>query len=145
MGHTYSANFFHIVFATKHRDDAITKPDALWAYSAGIVRNIGADPLSIGGTSNHVHLLLRVPPHFSIAETTQKIKANTSRWLRESGRWEGWQEGYGSFSVSVSNRGAVCRYIRNQAQHHAVRSFEEEFINLLTRSGIVFDKASVFD
>lgn len=145
MGHTYSANFFHIVFATKHRDNVILDADGLWAYNAGIIGNIGADPISIGGTSHHVHLLLRVPPQISIAETTQKIKANTSRWLRGSGRWEGWREGYGSFSVSVPNRGAVCRYIRNQAKHHAVRSFEEEFLSLLTRSGIAFDKATIFD
>ena len=144
LGHTYSANLFHIVFATKHRDDSISDPGALWAYVAGITRNIGADPLAIGGTSNHIHLLLRLPPHISVAETTQKIKANSSRWLRESGRWESWQEGYSSFSVSVSVAGSVRRYIQNQPQHHATRSFEDELIDLLARGEIAFEKSEVF-
>jgi putative transposase len=144
LAHTYSANLFHIVFATKHREDAIRAPIALWAYTPGIARSIGADPLSIGGTCNHVHLLLRLPPQFSIAEATQKIKSNSSRWLRDAGRWEGWQEGYGSFSVGVSSRGAVCRYIRNQAQHHAKHTFEDEFVSLLIRGGIEFDRSQLF-
>jgi putative transposase len=94
MGHTFSANIFHIVFATKHRDNAISNPDPLWAYSGGIVRNIGAESIAIGGTQNHVHLLLRLPPHIAVAEATQKIKANSSRWSHESGKWLGWQEGW---------------------------------------------------
>jgi putative transposase len=145
MGHTFSVNIFHIIFATKYRDDAIANPDGLWAYSGGIVRNIGAESIAIGGTQNHVHLLLKLPPHIAVAEATQKIKANSSRWLREAGNWRGWQEGYGSFSVGASNIGAVCRYIRNQPRHHAEKSFEDEFIALLTRGGIAFDPSNVFD
>ncbi|MFZ0706391.1 MAG: IS200/IS605 family transposase [Candidatus Korobacteraceae bacterium] len=145
MGHTFSANIFHVVFATKHRDNAILNPDELWAYTAGIMRNIGAESISIGGTQNHVHLLLRLPPHIAVAQAAQKIKANSSRWLRESGRWEGWQEGYGSFSVGISSLGAVCRYIRNQPRHHAKQSFEDEFMALLTRGRIVFDPSTVFE
>jgi putative transposase len=125
--------------ATKHRDNAISNPDPLWAYSGGIVRNIGAESIAIGGTQNHVHL------HIAVAEATQKIKANSSRWSRESGKWLGWQEGYGSFSVGSSSLEAVCRYIRNQPHHHAKRSFEDEFIALLTRGGIAFDPSNVFD
>jgi len=97
------------------------------------------------GTQNHVHLLLRLPPHFAVAEAVQKIKANSSRWLRESGRSEGWQEGYGSFSVGISGLDPVCRYIRNQARDHAKQSFEDEFIALLIRGGIAFDRSTVFD
>lgn len=145
MGHTYSANLYHLVFATKDRVATIPDPQALWGYTSGIVRNIGAEALAIGGTANHVHSLLRVAPHISIAEVAQKIKANSSRWLRQSQKWNGWQEGYGSFTVSVSNLAAVRRYIFNQPQHHAKRSFEDEFIALLIRSGIPFDRSQVFE
>ncbi len=144
MSHTYSSHLYHQVFSTKDRADTIPDPQALWGYVAGIARNIGVDAPAIGGTSNHIHLLLRMPPHFSVAAITQKIKANSSRWLRESGSWQGWQEGYGSFTVSASNLAAVRRYIFNQPQHHAKRSFEDEFIALLTRSGIAFDRSEIF-
>ena len=136
---------FTFVFATKYRADVISSPGDLWAYSGGIVRNLGAESIAIGGTQNHVHLLLRLPPNIAVAEATQKIKANSSRWLREAGKWQGWQEGYGSFSVGASHVGAVCRYIRNQPRHHADKSFEDEFIALLTRGGIAFDPLTVID
>ena len=56
-----------------------------------------------------------------------------------------WQEGYGAFSVSSSNVGAVIRYIDNQETHHRKFTFEQEFITLLKKQGIQFDPKHVFD
>jgi REP element-mobilizing transposase RayT len=145
MGHTYSAILFHIVFSTKERRATIKEPDKLWAYIAGIARNLCYEPLAVGGTENHVHLLLRLPPNVAVADATQKLKANSSRWLGESGAWLGWQQGYGAFSVSPSNIDAVRRYIQNQPEHHRRRSFENEFMALLAKSGIMFDRATLFE
>lgn len=144
MGHSHSLNIFHLVFSTKNREPLIAQPEALWAYVAGIVRNLRGDACAIGGTSNHVHILLELPTHIAIAEATQKIKANSSRWLRERENWNGWQEGYGSFTVSASNRRTVRRYILNQPQHHAKQSFEDELLALLKLSGVRFDESEVF-
>jgi hypothetical protein len=55
-----------------------------------------------------------------------------------------WQEGYGAFSVSPSQVEIVVNYIRNQALHHAKRSFEEEFVFLLKSSGVDYDPRYVF-
>jgi hypothetical protein len=38
----------------------------------------------------------------------------------------------------------ASRYIFNQAKHHEKRTFEDEFIALLTRSGIAFDRSEIF-
>jgi putative transposase len=145
MSHSYSLTLFHVVFSTKERRAAIAEPAKLWAYVAGIARNIGYEPLAIGGTGNHVHMLLRLPAHIPISEATQKLKSNSSRWLGENGSWPGWQQGYGAFSVSPSNVDVVRHYIQNQTKHHRRRSFEEEFLALLMKSGIEFDKADVFE
>jgi hypothetical protein len=40
--------------------------------------------------------------------------------------WFGWQEEYGAFTTGVSQREVTIRYIRNQAQHHARKSFDDE-------------------
>jgi putative transposase len=145
MAHTYSSILFHVVFATKERRALIHEPVKLWAYVAGTARKLGYEPLAVGGTENHLHLLLRLPAHIAVAEAAQKLKANSSRWLKENGSWLGWQQGYGAFSVSRSNLDAVRRYVQNQPEHHRRRSFEEEFIALLVRSGITFEKAEVFE
>ncbi len=145
MGHTYTSTLFHVVFSSKERRPAIAEPAKLWAYVAGVARNLHYEPLAIGGTENHVHVLVRLPADVSVSEATQKLKSNSSRWLRKAGPWPGWQEGYGAFSVSPSNVDAVRRYIQNQAEHHRRRSFEEEFLVLLLKSGVTFNRAEVFD
>jgi putative transposase len=145
MSHSYSSTLFHVVFSTKKRRAAIAEPAKLWAYVAGIARNIGYEPLAIGGTGNHLRVLLRLPAHIPISEAAQKLKSNSSRWLGENGSWPGWQQGYGAFSVSPSNVDVVRHYIQNQTEHHRRLSFEEEFLGLLVKSGIAFDKAEVFE
>ena len=55
-----------------------------------------------------------------------------------------WQQGYGGFSVSASQLATVKAYIKNQAEHHQKRSFEEEFIARLKSYGIEYDPQFVF-
>jgi hypothetical protein len=56
-------------------------------------------------------------------------------WLHEHGLEFAWQEGYGAFSVSPSNRDAVKDYIEHQAELHRERSYENEFEAMLRKSG----------
>lgn len=42
--------------------------------------------------------------------------------------------------VSASQREAVRRYIEQQAAHHRTRTFGEEYLELLRRSGVEFDE-----
>ena len=145
MAHTYTSITFHIVFSTKGRVFAISEPSKLWAYMAGVAKNIHYQPFAIGGIGNHVHTLIGVPAIVSAAEAVQKLKSNFSRWLREQGRWPGWQERYGAFSVSSSNIDSVRHYIQNQAEHHRRQTYEEEFLSFLNRSGATFNEQDVFD
>jgi REP element-mobilizing transposase RayT len=90
-----------------------------------------------GGTENHVHILLELPPEMAVADAVRTLKCNSSRWLRESVRLFSWQQGYGAFSVSPSHLGRVVNYIAHQAEHHKRYSFEEEFRAMLKAAGIV--------
>jgi putative transposase len=146
MGHSYIATFIHLVFSTKNRKDTIPSGlnEKLGAYLFGIANHLGMRTLAIGGTSNHIHILLALPPTIPVAEAAQKLKANSSRWLGEQGLEFQWQEGYGAFSVSPSLVDAVRRYVRNQEEHHKKRSFEDEFRLLLEKSGVVFDPEKLF-
>ncbi len=138
MSHAYARNYLHIVFGTKERRPYIKAhiQTDLWSYLRGIARPYGIEMTAIGGTEDHVHILLLVPPKISAATIVRVLKANSSKWMNESGHLFGWQQGYGSFSVSVSNLNSVVEYIQNQPQHHAYRSFEEEFRALLKKHGI---------
>jgi REP element-mobilizing transposase RayT len=146
MAHTYNAHFVHFIFTTKDRKDTIPKElqEQLWAYLLGIANNLKIKLLAAGGTTNHVHLLLGLPATIGAAEAIQKLKANSSRWLGEQGIKFQWQDGYGAFSVSPSLLDTVQTYIRNQAEHHQSRSFEEEFRALLDKSGVAYDAEKLF-
>jgi REP element-mobilizing transposase RayT len=146
MSHTYSANFVHCVFSTKNRTNSIPAElqQQLWAYLLGIANNLSLKTLAVGGTTNHVHLLLALPTTMAVAETVQKLKANSSRWLSEHGIKFRWQEGYGVFSVSPSLLTTVQAYIRNQEEHHRRRSFEEELRAFLDKSGLPYDPERLF-
>ena len=47
-----------------------------------------------------------------------------------------WQEGYGAFSIGVSQQGATVKYIESQAEHHKRISSEEEFKKFLAAHAI---------
>jgi len=50
-----------------------------------------------------------------------------------------WPEGFGAFSYSRSQLGAVICYIENQQKHHAKKSFREEYVALLEKFGVKYD------
>ena len=146
MSHTYTSNLLHCVFSTKQRAAIIPadRQEHLWAYLLGIARNMKIKILAIGGTSDHLHLLIVLPPTMSLAKVMCDMKANSSKWLNEAGLRFAWQEGYGAFSVSPSRVADVQRYIRNQAEHHRKRNSEQEFVGLLRKSGIPVEEKYVF-
>lgn len=76
MSHTYSSNRVHVIFSTKERrkylsDDFQPK---LWAYMAGIAHNQGFETMIIGGVSDHIHVLLALPPALALAKAIQLLK-----------------------------------------------------------------------
>ena len=146
MSHTYAQNTIHIVFSTKDRRKTISKEfqPRLWAYSAGICKNHGSFVHAVGGIDDHTHLLIDVPPPFSLAKAVLTIKSNSSRWANEKKENLAWQQGYGAFSVSASNIPAVARYIHNQESHHKKTTFESEFLELLKKHSVKFDPKFVF-
>ena len=56
-----------------------------------------------------------------------------------------WQEGYGAFAVSASNRAKVSSYIANQEEHHRRISFQEEFLAFLKKHEIQFDERFLWE
>lgn len=146
MAHRYANVLVHIVFSTKGRLNLI--PDKLqaklWKYVEGIGANCHIPVLAVGGMPDHVHILVALPADIPFAKAVQTFKANSSRWVGEHGSKFAWQEGYGAFSVSASNRDTVKNYIKHQPEHHVKRSFEDEFIALLRKSGLAYEESDVF-
>ena len=149
MSHSYISSYHHCVFSTKNRENHITDPirKRLWSYMGGIAKENRIKALAIGGVEDHVHLLLSFPSTIPISEALQRIKGGSSKWVHEEfpdRRGFAWQEGYGAFSIGVSQIDVTKQYIRNQHEHHRRKTFEEEYIEFLDRHEIEYDRQYVF-
>ena len=145
MSHTFVNALFHCVFSTKGRQRVITASlqERLWPFIGGIAREQGMKALAVGGVEDHAHVLLSLPTTISIARAVQKIKGGSSKWIHDAfpeHRGFAWQEGYGAFSIGISQIGDTISYIRSQANHHRQKTFQEEFLAFLKRHGIEYDE-----
>lgn len=148
----YSQIYLHCVFATKYRQ-AILDPihdEELQKYITGIVQHPTrkCKMLAINNVEDHMHMFLVLHPVYSPAKLMQEVKAISSKFINESGRYDfkfQWQIWYGCFSYAKSQVSAVSRYIQNQKQHHKKIDFENEYLGLLKEFGVEYDKKYVFD
>lgn len=143
MAHTYCSSLFHCVFSTKERRRIIA-PDVqprLWAYMGGIAREHDLKAIAVGGTDDHVHILLSLPSTAPIAKAMREIKSASSRWMHETCDLPDfeWQEGYGAFSIGQAQVGATLAYIAGQQEHHQKRDYQAEFVAILKKHRIEFD------
>jgi len=143
MASTYLSLHYHLVFGTKDRVACINPEwrSRFHDYLGGTIRGLGGYPAGVGGVADHVHLLVGLKATHCLADVMRELKKASSAWVHEEIglRPFAWQEGYAAFSVSATSRDAVRRYIANQKEHHRVKSFREELVELLDKAGIEYD------
>ncbi len=143
MSSTHLSLHVHVIFSTKGRTPWIASEwrDRLHAYLGGAAREWDAVPEAIGGVADHVHLLLGLKATHCVADVLREVKRGSSEWVHGTiGCKEfAWQDGYGAFSVSASQREEVRAYIARQEEHHRRRTFREEYLEFLVKSGVEFD------
>ena len=141
MSHTYVSQLTHVVFSTKQRRPTIREDMRLrlWSFLGGIARQNGFKTIAVGG-NNHIHILLSLCATMPLAKAVQLLKGGSSKWLNETikPRFE-WQQGYGAFSVSISQQDQTVAYINTQQEHHRKRNFEDEFVAFLKKHKIDYD------
>ncbi len=142
---TFTQIYYHIVFSTKNREPVLLadKRDHLFRYTWGILKNKDCHLYRIGGVEDHVHILTSLHPTIALADLVKEIKISTSSWIKDENIFPGfthWQDGYGAFTVSHSDKDAVIDYIKGQEEHHQRVSFKDELREFLIRHGVKFDE-----
>ncbi len=144
MPSTHTNLLYHLIFATHNREASI---DTLWrarlhTYLGGVVNGLGGTPQGVGGVADHVHLLVGLKPTHCLSDFLRELKKSSSIWVTdEIGKKDfRWQEGYAAFTVSASARESVQRYIATQEEHHRHKTFREELIEFLEKSGVKYDE-----
>jgi putative transposase len=144
MPSTHLSLHYHLIFSTKERFPFIGKDrrNRLHSFLGGEVRKIGGVAEMIGGTDDHVHLLIGLRATHRLCDVLEDIKSGSSKWMHEELGVSkfAWQTGYGAFTVSASKIDTVKTYIEKQEEHHQVKTFQEEYQWFLEESGIEFDE-----
>jgi Transposase and inactivated derivatives len=149
MANTYTQIYVHVVFAVEGRQNLIRPEhnDELQKYITGIVSGQKQKLIAINNMPDHVHILIGLKPDIALSDLMRDIKAGSSKFINEKrwvvGRFE-WQEGFGAFSYARSQLDAVIRYIQNQQKHHAQKSFQEEYVELLEKFAVNYDRRYIF-
>ncbi len=144
MSSTHVSLGFHIVFSTKNREPFLMplRRARLYERLGGCMRTAGGGALEIGGVEDHVHLLAGLKASHRLSDIVRDTKRATSTWFHETLRVPSfaWQEGYGAFTVSPYDCDDLVRYIRGQEEHHRVRTFQEEYREILAQHKVAFDE-----
>ena len=150
MPSSYCCLLYHAVFSTKERRpwlDASVR-ERVFPYMGGVVRGEDGIPILVGGTEDHVHLLLKLRQDRAVADVMRKIKSKSSGWIHKTFpelRRFAWQSGYGAFTVSASQKKRVYTYIERQEEHHRNEDFKTEFVRFLKAHEVEYDDRYIWD
>ncbi|MGA3142611.1 MAG: IS200/IS605 family transposase [Verrucomicrobiota bacterium] len=149
MANTYTQIYIHVVFAVEGRQSLISPEhnNELQKYITGIISAQEHKLIVINNMPDHLHLLVGLRPDTALSDLVRDVKAGSSKFINEKhwvmGRFS-WQGGFGAFSYSRSQLGAVIRYIENQQKHHAKKSFRDEYVELLEKFCVEYDRRYIF-
>jgi REP element-mobilizing transposase RayT len=88
----------------------------------GKAAECGAQPIEVGGTDDHIHLIVAIPPNLLISDLVGRIKGATSHSINQQMRPRprfAWQKGYGVASFAKRNLPSLRQYVRDQKERHA--------------------------
>ena len=137
---SYVKVWVHAIWATKKRERLLTKKLRPLVFKHihenAISKGIYMD--CVNGYNDHVHCLFRIRNDQMIHDVLRLLKGESSRWLNKNNLTKGtfaWQKEYLAISVSESQVARVRVYIDQQDSHHHVKSFAEEYTELIDKFG----------
>ena len=143
--HTHPHTHYHIIFSTKNRRSCLCaeRRSDLFRYLWGLLKNKRCHLYRAGGVDDHIHLLTSLHPKIALADLVKDLKVSSSKWIHDKSifpKFDHWQEGYGAFTHSFSERECLIDYIKRQEPHHRRASFHDELIVLLEQAGLAYDE-----
>jgi putative transposase len=142
---TYTQIIYHIVFSTKNRESVLSKNkrEELFKFIWGVLKNKNCHLYRINGVEDHIHIVTHLHPTVSLSSLVKDIKVSSALYIKKENlfkKFTSWQDGYGAFTLSINEKDSVIEYVKNQEEHHKIKSFKEEYSSLLNDYGIVFDE-----
>jgi REP element-mobilizing transposase RayT len=142
---SYRQILYQIIFHTKHSRNTLNPEHSkeLYAYIMGIMKNKSCFLYQINGVEDHLHILSDLHPSVALADYLRDIKAASSLWLKQSGKFpkfQGWADGYAAFTYTWRDKDMIVNYIKKQQEHHKKETFEDELRRLLFENDVAINE-----
>jgi putative transposase len=121
----YSEINLHLVWHVKDNQPALSDEirAPLYRYLRGrALQQTGVFWHDVGGTNDHVHIAVSVPPTLMPSELIGELKGASAHYINHeiaNRKILEWQTGYGVVSFGTKDLPWVLEYVRNQPKHHA--------------------------
>ena len=134
----YIKIWIHLVWATKNRQHYLNKEirQQVFEHIKENAQTKGIFIDHINGYVEHVHCLVSLNSDQNIATITNLLKGESSFWINKNKLTKtkfGWQDEYFAASVSHSQVDKVRQYIRNQEEHHKMKTFQQEYDEFVSK------------
>ena len=143
MPSTHTSLHYHLVFSTKSREPWLSPElcERLHKYLGGILRGLDAHSHAVGGVADHVHVAMGLKATHCLADVMRELKSESSLWMHSEMKLAGfaWQDGYGAFTFGAQDLEKVRNYVLHQPEHHRVKTFQEEYVEMLKRGMVEYD------
>ena len=142
LAHTKWECKYHIVFAPKYRRQVIYKDIKadVGQILGSLCRRKGIEIIEAECCPDHIHMLVRIPPKYSVSEIVGYLKGKSSLMIFEKhanlkykyGNRHFWAEGYYVSTVGL-NEATIKKYIQEQEKHDialdklSVKEYEDPF------------------
>jgi putative transposase len=118
LWHTY----YHLVWATHDRLPLITadREPILYGHLVEKIIFLEAHSHAIGGISDHVHLVVSIPPKIAISDFVKRLKGSSARYINQYDEVKNfaWQREYAVFSLGSQQLDRAVEYVQNQKRRH---------------------------
>ena len=149
MANTYRQIYLQAVFPVKYRNAVLDKSwrPKLQAVIGNLINETGCKTIIVNGVEDHMHCFFGLKPVVSVSEIMKIVKAKSSKYINDYNltieRFE-WQEGYGVFSYRQRDVDMIYKYVQNQQEHHRIKTFRQEYLDLLKEFEISYDEQYIF-
>jgi putative transposase len=136
----YVKNWLHCVWGTKNRLPFL-KGQVKMELIDHIRTNASEKGIHIdfiNGHHEHLHCLIRLSPDQALSKVIQLIKGESSYWINKTGRTNlkfEWAVEYFAASLGEKDLPGVRSYIKNQDEHHRIKSWDDEYNEFLSQYG----------
>lgn len=143
-------HIFHSVFSVNGKDNMFKNDDLIFVFTGlkQLFIQIGGNPIAIGGSNDHVHILFKVKDAYEPPKLILQLMEKSMVWINENFEFNNqfcWQRGQIGFSLPPALLDDFKMFVECQEIVHSVASFKDEMKDMLSILCFPIDNDSTFE